>query len=63
MWHVWVRREVNTGFWWGRREGKRPLGRPRNRQNNNTNVSLQEMRRGAWIGLIRLSTGTDGGLL
>jgi len=25
----------------GRREGKRPLGRPKHRQNNNINVSLQ----------------------
>ena len=30
----------------GRSEGKRPLGRPRRRQNNNINVSLQEIR---WI--------------
>ena len=42
----------------GRREGKRPLGRPGRRQNNNINVSLQEMRWGARTGLTRLSTGT-----
>jgi len=47
----------------GRPEGKRPLGRPRRRQNNNINVSLQEMRWGAWTGLIWLSRGTGVGLL
>jgi hypothetical protein len=25
MWHIWGRREIRTGFWWGN-EGKRPLG-------------------------------------
>ena len=25
MWHVWGKRSVHTGFWWGRPEGNRPL--------------------------------------
>jgi len=62
MWHVWARRKVYRVLV-GRPEGKRPLGRPRRRQNNNINVSLQEMRWGAWTGLLELSTGTGGKLL
>ena len=47
----------------GRPEGKRPRGRPRRRQHNIINVSLQEIRWAAWIGLIWLSTWTGGGVL
>ena len=32
MWHVWGTEDVHMGFWWGRSEGKRPLGRPSRRR-------------------------------
>jgi hypothetical protein len=35
--------EVYTGFWWGTPEGKRPLGRPRHRWEDNIKIDLQEM--------------------
>ena len=31
MWRVWGRGEVCTGFWWGNRRERDPLGRPRRR--------------------------------
>jgi hypothetical protein len=37
-------REVHTEFLWGKPEGKRPLGRPRRRWENNVTVDLQEVR-------------------
>jgi len=33
---------VHTGFWWGD-EGRRPLGRPRNRWEDNIETDLQEV--------------------
>jgi hypothetical protein len=47
----------------GRPEGRRPLGRPRRRWEDNINMYLQEVGWGAWAGLIWLRIGTDGGLL
>jgi hypothetical protein len=38
----------------GKSEGKRPLGRPRRRWEDNIKVNLQEVRCGAWTGLIWL---------
>ena len=32
-----------TGFWWGKPEGKRPLGRPRHRWEDNIKVDLQKV--------------------
>ena len=32
-----------TGFWFGKPEGKRPLGRPRRRWEDNTKMDLQEV--------------------
>ena len=48
----------------GRPEGKRPLGRPRRRREDNTKMDFQEMGwGGAWTGMICLRMGTVGGHL
>jgi hypothetical protein len=47
----------------GKREGKRPLGRPRHRWEDNIKMDLQEMEWGARTGLIWLCIGTGGGPL
>jgi hypothetical protein len=47
----------------GRPEGRRPLGRPRCRWEDNIKTDLQEVGWGAWTGLIWLKIRTGGGLL
>jgi hypothetical protein len=47
----------------GRPEGRRPLGRPRRRWEDNIKMDLQEVGWGAWTGLIWLRIGTGGGML
>jgi hypothetical protein len=47
----------------GRPEGRRPLGRPRRRWEDNIKMDIQEVGWGAWTGLIWLRIGTGGGLL
>jgi hypothetical protein len=47
----------------GRPEGRRPLGRPRRRWEDNIKMDLQEVGLGAWTGLIWLRIGTGGELL
>jgi len=49
----------------GKPEGKRPLGRPRRRWEDNIKLDLLEVEwgRGAWTGLIWLRIGTGGGHL
>jgi hypothetical protein len=47
----------------GRSEGRRPLGRPRRRCEDNIKMDLQEVGWGAWTGLMWLRIGTGGGLL
>ena len=42
-------------------EGKRPLGRPRRRWEDNIKMDLQEVGRGAWNGSSWLRIGTVGG--
>jgi len=44
---------VFTGFFWGKAERKRPLGRPRHRWESNIMIDLQEMGSGGmdWIKL------------
>jgi len=42
------------GAYWilvGRLKERRPLGRPKNRWEDNMNTNLQEMGQGAWTGL------------
>jgi hypothetical protein len=36
-------REVYTGFWWGKPERKRPLGRPRHRWEDNIKSDVQQV--------------------
>jgi hypothetical protein len=45
------RRGACRVFVW-RLEGKKPLGRPRLRWEDNINMDFQEMRREAWTGLM-----------
>jgi hypothetical protein len=45
----------------GKREGKRPLGRPRHGWEDNSKTNLRNWDAGAWTGLIWLRTGTGGG--
>jgi hypothetical protein len=47
----------------GRPEGKKPLGTPRHRWEDNIKMDLQEVGWGAWTGLIWLRPGTGGRLL
>jgi hypothetical protein len=47
----------------GKREGKRPRGRPRRRWENNIKMDLQGVGWGTWIGLIWFRSNTYGGLL
>ena len=53
MWPVWGKGEECTGCWWGNPRGKRPLGRPRRRWEDNIRADLQEVGLGYedWIGL------------
>jgi hypothetical protein len=37
------RRRAFRGFWWRKREGKRPIGRPRHRWEDNIKMYLQEV--------------------
>jgi hypothetical protein len=47
----------------GKPEGKRPLGRPRFKWEDNIQMDHQEVGQGAWPGLIWLRIGRDGGHL
>jgi hypothetical protein len=47
----------------GKPEGRRPLGRPSRRWEDNIEMDLQEVGWEAWTGLIWLRIGTGGGLL
>ena len=47
----------------GKPEGKRPLGRPRYKWEDDIKVDLQEVGWVAWTGLIWLRVGTGSGLL
>jgi hypothetical protein len=47
-------------FWWGKPEGKRPLGRPRRRWEDNIKINFQEVVE-VWTGSNWLRIGTGGG--
>jgi len=47
----------------GKSEGKRPLGRSRLRWEDNIKIVLEDVGRGAWIGLICIMLGTGDGVL
>jgi len=47
----------------GKPGGKRPLGRPRHKSEDNIKMDLQEVGWGEWTGLIWLRAGTDSRLL
>jgi hypothetical protein len=47
----------------GKPEGRRPLGRPRRRWEDNIKMDLRELGWGAWTGSTWLRIGTGGGLL
>jgi hypothetical protein len=47
----------------GKPGGRRPLGRPRRRWEDNIKIDLREIEFGVWIGFIGLRIGTGGGLL
>jgi hypothetical protein len=47
----------------GKPEGKRPLGRPRFRWDDNIKADLEEVGCGGWAGLSWLRIETDGGQL
>jgi len=49
--------------WVGKPKGKRPLGRPRRKWEDNIKMDLQEVVCGVWTGWSWLRIGTDGGHL
>jgi hypothetical protein len=49
---------VFTGFWWGRPEGKRSLGRPKHRLEDNIKMDLQEVGYGG-VDCIELAQDRD----
>jgi hypothetical protein len=49
---------VCTSFWWEETEGKRPLGRPKHRWEDNIKMDLQEMQCGG-MDWIDMSQGRD----
>ena len=51
--------EACTGFWLGKPEGKRQLGRPRHSWEVNIEMDLQEYGVGVWTGSNWLRIGTS----
>jgi hypothetical protein len=63
MQRILGRGEAYTVILVGNPEGKRPLGRPSRRWEDNIKIHLQELGLGAWTGSIWFSIGTGGGHL
>jgi hypothetical protein len=59
---MWERRGVYRVLM-GKPKGKRPLGRPRRRWEDNIKMDLREVGCRAWAGSRWLRTGTGNGLL
>jgi hypothetical protein len=55
--------QVCTGYWWGSRRGKKPLGRPRRKWEDNTKRDLEEVEGVVGTGWSGLRIGTVGGHL
>ena len=55
--------ETYTGFWLGKPEGKRPIGRPRCRWEDNIKMDFRKWDMGVWSGSSWLRIGTGGGRL
>ena len=60
---LWVRREAYSGFWCGKPEGKRPIGRPRCRWRIILRWIFRKWDVGTRTGSIWFRIGTDGGNL
>jgi hypothetical protein len=65
MKHEWGRRGMLLGYWWGKPEGKRLLGRPRHNWVDSIKMGLRGIGWNGvdWIGLIWLRIRTSGVLL
>jgi len=61
MQRLWRRGEVYTEFCWGKPEGKRPLGKPRRRWEDNIKMNLQEVGWEVWTRSSWLRIGRGGG--
>jgi hypothetical protein len=62
-WRTYGRQDDNIYGFVGNPEGLRPQGRPRYRQEDNTNTDLRGKDGEIWIGLIWLKIKASGGLL
>jgi hypothetical protein len=62
MWHAWERKAKCIRFLVVNPEGKRPLGRPRRRREDETRIGLGRLA-GVCSGSMWLITGACGGLL
>jgi hypothetical protein len=64
-WAGYVKGKRRGAYWVlvGKHQGKKPLRRPKRRWEDNIKMDLQEVRRGAWTGLMWLRIGTVGGHL
>jgi hypothetical protein len=64
MQHAWGKRGMRIRILVGKPEGKRPLGRPRRKWEDNIRINVREREDGVvWIGLISLKIVTSEGLL
>jgi hypothetical protein len=62
MWHAWGG-EKCLQFFFGRPKGKRPLGRPRHRWEDNIKLDLRRQESMVRTGFSWLRVGSSGGLV